>query len=51
MLYKVYMSDYVTDKNITVTVVADNVFDAISFAESQIPHPQDTELIEAIPVI
>jgi hypothetical protein len=50
MKYKVIMSDLTKDKRIELVVESDNVFDAINTASESIDNPNETELVEAIPL-
>lgn len=50
MRYKIVMSDTVTDSRIERVVAASSVFDAIDTAAAGIDNPEETELIEAIPI-
>lgn len=51
MRYKVVMSDHVKDERITLEVEAPNVFDAVDYAAGMVANPEETELIEAIPLL
>lgn len=51
MLYKVIMSDTTKDRRIELEIEAKSVFDAIDLAAKQIEFPEETELIEAYPVL
>lgn len=50
MKYKVVMSDHVKDERITLEVEAQNVFDAVDLVAGMVANPEETELIEAIPM-
>ena len=50
MRYMVVMSDLIKDKRIKLVVESDNVFDAINTASESIYKPEETELVEAIPL-
>lgn len=50
MKFIVSMSDRVVDKSIIKEIEAPSVFDAINIATKMIDHPDETELIEAVPV-
>ena len=50
MKYIISMSDHVVDKGIVREIEAPSVFDAIDLVTAVLDHPEDTELIEAVPV-
>ena len=51
MKYIVKMSDHMKDEEFTVEIEASSVFDAIDRAAEMIDNPEETELIEAVPVL
>lgn len=50
MKYNIIMSDRNKDTRIKLSINANNVFDAINIAAEKIDNPEETELIEAIPI-
>ena len=50
MLYRIIMSDTVTDSRIERVIEASSVFDAIDTIAAEIDNPEETELVEAIPI-
>ena len=50
MIYRIVMSDTVTDSRIERVIEASSVFDAIDIAAAEIDNPEETELIEAIQI-
>ena len=51
MLYKVIMLETTRDRRIELEIEAKSVFDAIDLAAERIEFPEETELIEAYPVL
>ena len=51
MEYAVVMSDMVKDERIEMSIKVNSVFDAIDMAADRVDDPEETELIEAYPVI
>ena len=50
MKYRVKVSDWSKDELITMEVEAPSVFDAIDRVADSVDNPEETELIEAVPV-
>lgn len=50
MKYKLVMSDEVRDETLTMTLEADDVFDAINKTTRLLDHPNETKLITAYPI-
>ena len=50
MKYRVNACDLVKDELITMEVEAPCVFDAIDYVASHVSNPEETELIEAMPI-
>lgn len=50
MKYKITMSDEVTDTELCTTLEANDCFEAIDKVVAGLKHPNETRLIEAVPV-
>ena len=50
MKYRVTYCDLIKDEKHVTEVEAKSVFDAIDYVASIVDHPEDVELIEAVPV-
>ena len=51
MTYELIMCDLVTDTRIKRVVEAKSVFDAIDIVSLELDRPEETELIEALPIM
>ena len=51
MKYQLIMSDIAADSRIEIEIEAKSVFDAIDIVADEIDNPDETELIEAFPIL